>query len=122
MCHLHDAQHDTPLLPFLNVVEFLLAREAIAACFTIATDSRRNRGIFFAFWTRVAITALRRPELPKRGPKVAWFLGAWEPTGCGFWALIWAHLARQHVRCGAHFCPFQGPKRALLGGRSDTRV
>ena len=73
---------------------------------------------FFTFWTRVTITAPRRPKRTRHGSNAVWVLGN-QPTA-GF-ARRFGRLARQHVRCGAHMCPFQGQKSAL-GGRSNTRA
>ena len=69
---------------------------------------------FCTFWTRVAITAPRRPKRTKPGSKAVWVLGNQPVAG---FARRFGRLARQHVRCGAHMCPFQGPKSAL-GARS----
>ena len=82
----------------------------------------KRKGTFFwpfcTFWTRVAITAPRRPKRTKPGSKAVWVLEDQLVAGfarrCGL-------LARQHVRCGAHMCPFQGQKSAL-GARSYTRA
>ena len=65
---------------------------------------------FCTFWTRVAITAPRRPKRTKPGSKAVWVLGNQPIAG---FARRFGCLARQHVRCGAHMCPFQGQKRAL---------
>ena len=73
---------------------------------------------FCTFWTRVAITAPRRPKRTKPGSKAVWVLG--NQLVAGF-ARRFGGLARQHVRCGAHMCPFQGQKSAL-GARSYTRA
>ena len=69
---------------------------------------------FCTFWTRVAITAPRRPKRTKPGSKAVWVLGNQPVAG---FARRFGRLARQHVRCGAHMCPFQGQKSAL-GARS----
>ena len=69
---------------------------------------------FCTFWTRVAITAPRRPKRTKPGSKAVWVLGNQPVAG---FARRFGRLARQHVRCGANMCPFQGQKSAL-GGRS----
>ena len=73
---------------------------------------------FCTFWTRVAITAPRRPKRTKPGSKAVWELGNQPVAG---FARRFGRLARQHVRCGAHMCPFQGQKSAL-GARSYTRA
>ena len=73
---------------------------------------------FCTFWTRVAITAPRRPKRTKPGSKAVWVLGNQPVAG---FARRFGLLARQHVRCGAHMCPFQGQKSAL-GARSYTRA
>ena len=69
---------------------------------------------FCTFWTRVAITAPRRPKRTKPGSKAVWVLGNQPVAG---FARRFGRLARQHVRCGAHMCLFQGQKSAL-GARS----
>ena len=73
-------------------------------------------GPFYTFWTRVAITAPRRPKRTKPGSNAVWVLG--NQTVAGFARRV-GRLARQHVRCGAHMCPFQGQKSAL-GGQCYT--
>ena len=73
---------------------------------------------FCTFWTRVAITAPRRPKRSKPGSKAVRVLG--NQLVAGF-ARRFGRLARQHVRCGAHMFPFQGQKNAL-GGQSNTRA
>ena len=75
-------------------------------------------GPFCTFLTRVAITAPRRPKRTKPGSKAVWVLGNQPVAG---FARRFGRLARQHVRCGAHMCPFQGQKSAL-GARSNTRA
>ena len=64
--------------------------------------------------TRVAITAPRRPKRTKPMPKAARVLGNQPVAG---FARRFGRLARQHVRCGAHMCLFQGQKSSL-GARS----
>ena len=73
---------------------------------------------FCTFWTRVAITAPRRPKRTEPGSKAVWVLE--NQPAAGF-ARRFGLLARQHVRWRAHMCPFQGPKSAL-GARSNTRA
>ena len=75
-------------------------------------------GPFCTFWTRVAITAPRRPKRTTPVSKAVWVLGNQPVAG---FARRFGRLARQHVRCGAHKCPFQGQKSAL-GARSNTRA
>ena len=58
----------------------------------------------------MAITAPRRPKRTKPGSKAVWVLGNQPVAG---FARRFGRLARQHVRCGAHMCPFQGQKSAL---------
>ena len=53
---------------------------------------------FYIFWTRVAITAPRRPKRTKPGFKAVWMLGNQPVAG---FARRFGRLARQHVRCGA---------------------
>ena len=72
---------------------------------------------FCTFWTRVAITAPRRPTRTKFGSKAAWVLGNQQVAG---FARRFGLLARQHVRCGAHMCPFQGQKSALGGAKQHA--
>ena len=74
-------------------------------------------GPFCTFWTRVAITAPRRPKRTKPGSKAVWVLGNQPVAG---FARRFGLLARQHVRWRAHMCPFQGPKSALLGAQCYT--
>ena len=73
---------------------------------------------FCTFWTRVAITAPRRPKRTKPGSKTVWVL---ENQPVASFARRFGLLARQHVRWRAHMCPFQGPKSAL-GARSNTQA
>ena len=94
-------------------------------CHELGFSSTRQRGDkrkgtifwpFCTFWTRVAITAPRRPKRTKPGSKAVWVLVNQPVAG---FARRFGHLARQHVCCGAHMCPFQGQKSALganLGG------
>ena len=82
------------------------------------TKNNHFLGHFCTFWTRVAISAPRRPKRTKPGSKAVWVLG--NQLVAGF-ARRFGGLARQHVRCGAHMCPFQGQKSAL-GARSYTRA
>ena len=76
------------------------------------TEGGQAKKIFFwlfcTFWTRVAITAPRRPKRTKHGPKAARVLGNQPVAG---FARRFGRLARQHVRCdGAHMCLFRDKK------------
>ena len=84
---------------------------------TLQRGDKRKGTIFWpfcTFWTRVAITAPRRPKRTKPGSNAAWVLGNQPVAG---FARRFGRLARQHVRCGAHMCPFQGQK-VPLGGKA----
>ena len=73
---------------------------------------------FYTFWTRVAITAPRRPKRAKPGSKTAWVLG--NQPGAGF-ARRFGRLTRQHVRCGAHmFPPVSRPKKCAWGAKQHA--
>ena len=69
---------------------------------------------FCTFLTRVAITAPRRPERIKPGPKAARVLG--NQPAAGF-TRRFGRLARQHVRCGAHMRLFQGQNKCPWGAK-----
>ena len=72
-------------------------------------------GPFCTFWTRVAITAPRRPKRTRPGSKAVWVLG--NQLVAGF-ARRFGLLERQHVRWRAHMCPFQDQKKVPLGGEA----
>ena len=93
----------------------------VSACSTEGGQAKKDFfWPFCTFWTRVAMTAPRRPKRTnKPGSRAVWVLQ--NQPSCGFCAPIWASSAPARIRCMVPICARFKARKVPLGGEA-TRV